>query len=106
MSELPETLWRELQTKSGDKVYVFVQWPTASQEREDEFLCKFGVETSEKMTTSKTFGTDQIQALYLALRGLHSIVDKINSQRSDSDRIIWRGGMNVDDLGLPRWDSD
>src|SRR5688500_6307432 len=96
MNEPPATLRRELQTKSGDKACIFVQWPTPSPDREDEFLCRYGVETSEETTKGKSYGADQLQALYLALRGLHSMIGLINSRRSDDDKIFWRGGMDID----------
>jgi uncharacterized protein DUF6968 len=106
MSDMPPTLRRELQTNSGEKVYIFVQWPKPSRKVKGDFFCRYGVETSERTIKSKTYGTDRLQALYLALRGLHSMIDLVNSKRSDDDKIFWHGGMSIDDLGLPRWDSD
>ena len=104
MSELPPALLRELQTRSGENLCVFVDWPSPSPKREDEFICTFGIKTSRKTAKGEAYGIDGLQALYAGLRSLQALIVKFNAERSEEDKIFWVGGMDADDLGLPSYD--
>ena len=98
------SLRREFRTDSGEEVSVYIDFPIESPEQDIVFSCRHGVVTKAKTFERLCYGTDGIQALYLALLSLNSMIDKLNSDRSQDNRIFWTGGMNKDDFGLPRYD--
>ena len=100
MSAASYRICRELQTKSGEKVLIYVDFPRIVDDSGD-MICEYGVIVGSREFTGTCHGTDGIQAMYLALRSIHSRIDLINNSRTDENKVYWRGGMHEEDLGLP-----
>tara|TARA_R110002072_G_scaffold101852_5_gene224347 strand:+ start:99 stop:389 length:291 start_codon:yes stop_codon:yes gene_type:complete len=86
--------------ENGGTVEVYIDNLVPDTQNPDDWVCDYKIVGLGKDISKKSYGTDGIQAVYLAMRLIQ--MELFFSDLYKSGKLRWEGEYEAGDLGLPK----